>query len=187
MQEEYQDIVTRLKKADSFNQRRDYDEYLHLIWKVQADIMLKIIGWVRHENIGKIDIYTAFTNVHSQVSSVIEYLQSKEPLKVFKEKKFRLYLFQRNKKYYCMDLISSKIFQVSDDVLYGLRIFMSDQFMKVSPKILKNIKTLEENGLIHPVKQIKTEPLNLDEITDLAWEIFQNHKIDTMAERYFWE
>lgn len=188
MQANCQDLVARLKKSTSFNTRQEYDEYLRLIWEIQADIMVRLINWVRADRVDRVEIKDLLKEVQSRMNQVIVYLKARETSKVSRARQFRLYPFCKNNISYCLDLVSSRIFPVDSNLLRGLRIMISEQSTEnLEPAVVNQVKTLERKGLIQPLESSIIKSFDGEKVAELVTEVLQDHDLSTMTERYFWE
>lgn len=186
MQADYQDFVTRLKKSVSFNQRQAYDHYLQLVWEIQADTMVRLINWVRTDKIDRAEVVSLISEVQSRLNKVIQYLKICEPHDVSSSRQFRFYPFYKGKENYCLDLVSSRIFQVSRELWNGLRVLVSQQSTEgLEAGVRKQIEQLNQQGLIQPIELSSKEVIDITKLADSVVEILQDYNLNTMRESYY--
>ncbi|MBU4274623.1 hypothetical protein KKE19_02295 [Patescibacteria group bacterium] len=188
MQADCQDIVARLKKSTSFNARQEYDKYLRLIWEIQADIMVRLISWVRVDRADRAEIRALLKEVQDRINQVVAYLKARETLKISCAWQFRLYPFCKNDASYCLDLVGSRIFPVDSNLLRGLRTLINEQSTEnLEPAVISQMEILERKGLIQPFESLPVKSFDSEKVAESVAEILQDYDLNTMTEHYFWE
>lgn len=187
MQANYQHVVTKLKKTKSFNTRHEYDQYLQLIWELEASIMDRLIMWVQNSIVDPTKVKELIIEVQDGVSRIIKHLRSKETPDISSAHKFRLYPFQLGGNNYCLDLVSSQISLIDANLINGLHALVSEQSIeKLEPNMIAQIRALEKKKLINPVVLSQPQPLDINALNQSVMEILRDHSLNSMKEHYFW-
>lgn len=188
VQAEGQDIITQMKKSESFNTRQQYDDYLKIVWKIQAELFLEIINWVRAGDITRKQMKPAVQKFYSKIIDLKEYLNTKRTKGNLRAKKYLLYPFVVKGEKYCLDMITSKIFPVDSDLQKALHILISEQSSDaLNSKNIQKIRRLESQNIIgHLPPRKKVELMGIDEMISLIWEVYNDYTLNTMTEKYFW-
>ena len=188
VQADGQDIVTQLKKSESFNARRQYDDYLKVTWKMQAELFFEIINWVKSGDITKKQMRPAIQRFYDKVINLKNYLDSKRTEGNLSAKKYLLYPFTTKDKKYCLDMITSKIFPVDSNLQEVLRTLISEQTSDdLNPESIQQIQELENQNIIgHLPPRKKVGLMDIDEMIEQVWGVYNDYALNTMTEKYFW-
>jgi anaerobic magnesium-protoporphyrin IX monomethyl ester cyclase len=182
-----QDTISRLKKSVSFNKRQDWDNYLHTIWELQADLMDKFLDWIKARKVEKDEIHLTLDNTYNKLISFRNYFVEEKFPVVLGGKHYRLYPFFLNDKQYCMDIQTSNIFQVEEKMKEGIEILTREEStINISPYALSKIKELEKRGTIAHVASKKSILEDPEKLTEKIWKIYHDCNLNALPEMYRW-
>ncbi|MCP4110056.1 MAG: B12-binding domain-containing radical SAM protein [Desulfobacteraceae bacterium] len=187
IQKETQDVITRLKKSVSFNKRKEWDDYLRIIWEVQADLMDKFLNWIKIEKIEKADIRLTLKDTYNTLISLRNYLIEEKSPSILKGNNYRIYPFFLNDAQYFLDIQTSNFFQVEEEIQEGVNMLINEQSTaNVTPYALSKIQEFEKQGIIAPTVNEKIMLEDIEALTDKIWEMYHNYNLDVLPEMYRW-
>lgn len=189
LQDKLQHVITRLKKSHSFNTRQDYDQYLRMVWEVQADVLLRLVEWVRQGMVSKEEVRRLVVEVIDRMSAVANFLRQHNSVAADEAHQYRLYpLRLQNGNTYCLDLVSSQLFPVDAPLLAALKLMESEQSTEhIDVAVRIRLQELRSTGQLQPALAIL--PLAQPDSEDIARQviaILQDCNLKTMTERYVW-
>lgn len=188
IQAEGQDIVTQIKKSESFKTRQEFDDYLCDSWKNEADLFLEIIKWVRSGKTTKKQMTLTLKDFYGKVIDLRRYLNSKITQGNLEARRYLLYPFSCKNENYCFDMVTSTIFTVDNPLQEALRILTSEQSTEnLNYNTVEKMQDLERQGIIGHLPTKETIKLTeINELVELVWEAFNDYNLNTMTEKYFW-